>query len=207
MSPLPDLLVPRPRVLLVGINPGLRSEARGHHFAGNGNPFWRLLHAARLTPVLLEPEEDARLTEFGLALTNLCPRATRAAAELSAAELAAGRRALDRKIRRLKPRLVAFVGVSIYHVFFPKPSTPGPGLKSETLHGARVFVLPNPSGLNASYPGFNDKLVWFRRLALAVPAISCYPHRARQSRPCRSASAATLTIPRRSPITTPAARS
>ncbi len=162
--PLRDVLVPHPRILFVGINPGLRSEALGHHFAGRGNPFWRLVHAARLVPVGLTCEDDGRLAEFGLALTNLCPRATRSAAELSAAEMRRGRRTVLRKIRRLRPAVVAFVGVSIYRLFFPRAASAGAGPKPERIAEARVFVLPNPSGLNAAYPGFNDKLKWFKRL-------------------------------------------
>jgi double-stranded uracil-DNA glycosylase len=162
--PLRDVLRPRPRVLFVGINPGLRSEREGHHFAGPGNPFWRLLFAARLTPRPLTFAEDRRLAEFGLALTNLCPRATRAASELTAAELARGVRALARKIERLRPRVVAFVGLTLYQRYFGRAQSGGAGPKPERISRARVFVLPNPSGLNASYPGFASKLVWFRRL-------------------------------------------
>ena len=95
----------------------MRSEAVGHHFAGPGNPFWRLLYAARLVPVELTHAEDRRLVEFGLALTNLCPRATRAAAELSREEIERGKRRLLAKIRRLRPEVVAFVGVTIYREF------------------------------------------------------------------------------------------
>jgi TDG/mug DNA glycosylase family protein len=154
----------RPRLLLVGINPGLRSGALGHHFAGRGNPFWRLLQASRLTPVLLDCTEDQKLAAFGIALTNLCPRTTRTAAELKPVEIARGRAALARKIARWRPAVVAFVGVSLYPLFFGKVGAGGPGAKPETIAGARVFVVPNPSGLNASYPGFRDKLVWFQRL-------------------------------------------
>src|SRR5262245_15753051 len=93
MAGLKDVVAARPRLLLVGINPGLRAGTVGHHFAGNGNPFWRLLHAAGLTPRLLSYAEDRQLAELGISLTNLCPRTTRTAAELTAAELAgAGRR-------------------------------------------------------------------------------------------------------------------
>ncbi len=162
--PLRDVVTPHPRVLFVGINPSLRSEAVGHHFASPGNPFWRLLHAARIIPAPLTCEEDARLAEFGLALTNLCPRATRAASELRPEELAQGRKRLDRKIRRIRPEVVAFVGVSIYRSFFGKSASGGAGLKPEKIGDARVFVVPNPSGLNASFPGFEDKLMWFRQL-------------------------------------------
>ncbi len=164
MRGLRDVIAPNPRVLFVGINPGLRSAQVGHHFAGPGNPFWRILHAAGLTPVQLGHDEDQRLAEFGMALTNLCPRPSREASELTATEIAAGKRALLRKIRRLRPTVVALVGVSIYRQLFPASSSKGPGLKEETIDGARIFVLPNPSGRNAAFPGFEDKLVWFRRL-------------------------------------------
>ena len=161
---LKDVVVDRPRLLLVGINPGLRSGALGHHFAGRGNPFWRLLAAARLTPLLLDCVDDQRLAGFGIALTNLCPRTTRTAAELTRAEIARGRRALARKIARWRPAVVAFVGVSLYGMFFGRGTGGGPGPKPEMIAEARVFVVPNPSGLNASYPGFAHKLVWFEEL-------------------------------------------
>jgi double-stranded uracil-DNA glycosylase len=164
MRGLPDIIALNPRVMFVGINPSLRSAEVGHHFGGRGNPFWRILHTAGLTPILLTYEEDWRLAEFGMALTNLCPRPSREAAELTAAEIEAGKRALLRKIRRLRPRLVALVGVSIYRRMFPASQSTGAGLKPETIAGARVFVLPNPSGRNAAFPGFEDKVVWFRRL-------------------------------------------
>ena len=164
MPALRDVVVDHPRLLLVGINPGLRSGALGHHFAGRGNPFWRLLHAARLTPALLDCTEDQRLAELGIALTNLCPRTTRTAAELTRAEIARGRVALARKIDAWRPAVVAFVGVSLYAMFFGRAAGGGAGAKPEVVSGARVFVVPNPSGLNASYPGFADKLIWFRRL-------------------------------------------
>jgi TDG/mug DNA glycosylase family protein len=168
MPRLKDVIVQEPDVLLVGINPGLRSGAVGHHFAGNGNPFWRLLERSKLTPRLLHYEEDERLADFGIALTNLCPRVTRTAAELEPDELDRGRRALARKIAKLQPRVVAFVGVSLYQLYFRLPKSGGPGEKPETIAGARVFVVPNPSGLNASFPGFEHKLVWFRALARFV---------------------------------------
>ncbi len=152
----------RPRILFVGINPGLRSAALGHHFAGSGNPFWRLLAAAKLTPRLLSFEEDGSLPDLGLAITNLCPRATRSSSELSPGELRAGARSLRRRIARAKPRIVALVGLTVAKALFG--GKPRPGVSAMTLSGARVFVLPNPSGLNASYPGFAEKLVWFERL-------------------------------------------
>lgn len=164
MPILRDILIQRPRILFIGINPSLRSEQVGHHFASPGNPFWRLLHASRLVPEELKCEDDGRLAEFGLALTNICSRATRAASELSAAELDRGTKLLARKITRVRPQVVAFVGVTIYRRFFGVSGGDGAGLKQERISGARVFVLPNPSGLNASFPGFQHKLVWFERL-------------------------------------------
>jgi TDG/mug DNA glycosylase family protein len=164
MPRLKDVLLPRPRLLLVGINPGLRSGAIGHHFAGKGNPFWRLMFEAGLIPEPLTSEQDQRLAAHGIALTNLCPRITRAAAELTPAELARGVRVLAGKCARLRPRVVAFVGLGLYQTYFGLPSSGGAGAKPETIAGARVFVVPNPSGLNASFPGFADKLRWFRAL-------------------------------------------
>jgi TDG/mug DNA glycosylase family protein len=164
MRELADCTASNPRILFVGINPGLRSGETGHHFAGKGNPFWRLLHAAGLTPILLRPEEDERLVEFRLSLTNLCPRPTRSAAELGRAELAAGRLMLAAKIDLLRPRVVAFVGLTIYQDYFAHKKSTGAGAKPERIHGARVFVVPNPSGLNQNFPGFASKLLWFTRL-------------------------------------------
>ena len=161
---LADVVTPHPRLLLVGINPGMRSGALGHHFAGNGNPFWRLMFASGLVPEPLTFERDQELARFGIALTNLCPRTTRAAAELTTAEMARGARVLARKIARLQPRVVAFVGLSLYQAYFRLSASGGPGAKPETIAGARVFVVPNPSGLNASFPGFASKLVWFQAL-------------------------------------------
>jgi double-stranded uracil-DNA glycosylase len=161
---LRDVLVERPRILFVGINPSLTSGRVGHHFAGPGNPFWRLLHAAGIVPEPLTYEKDARLAEFGLALTNLCPRATRSAAELTSKEMERGRRALARKVARLKPEVVAFVGLTLYQRYFGHAQSGGAGRKDERISGARVFVVPNPSGLNAAFPGFRHKLEWYQRL-------------------------------------------
>lgn len=165
MPPLRDVLCDRPHVLFVGINPSLMSARVGHHFAGRGNPFWRLLHAAGLVPEPIGCEDDARLCEWIIALTNVCPRATRSASELTTDELRRGSRRLRRKIERMRPAVVAFVGLSIYRQFFGREATSGPGEKPNEVSGARVFVVPNPSGLNAAFPGFRDKLVWYERLA------------------------------------------
>jgi TDG/mug DNA glycosylase family protein len=164
MQALRDVIGQRPRILFVGINPGLRSGELRHHFAGKGNPFWRLLAAAHLIDEPIDYETERRLIPHRLALTNLCHRVTRTADELRPDEIARGRRTLLRKIGRLRPRVVALLGVTLYRQVLPKGRTPGPGPKPERLRGAVVFVLPNPSGLNASYPGFADKLIWFERL-------------------------------------------
>ena len=166
-----DVIVERPEILFVGINPGLVSGKTGHHFAG-GNEFWKLLHAAGLTPELLASEDDHRLSEWQLALVNLVPRPTKVASELKRAELLAGRKALVAKVTAIQPRIVALVGVTLYPVVFaredrkqPKPELPpGPGPKPQRIAGAHVFVLPNPSGLNASFPTFEAKLPWFAAL-------------------------------------------
>jgi TDG/mug DNA glycosylase family protein len=163
-----DVIVDHPRILFVGINPGATSGKVGHHFAGPLNPFWKLLHAAKLVPVELRADEDQRLVEWGYALVNLCPRPTKTAAELGRAELERGRTQLVKKIRAIRPAIVALVGVTLYPVICARGAdyagTPGPGAKRDRLQGARVFVLPNPSGLNASFPTFEAKLPWFEKL-------------------------------------------
>jgi TDG/mug DNA glycosylase family protein len=155
----------------VGINPSLTSAAVGHHFAGPGNPFWRLLHAAGLVPAPLTFADDARVVEFGLALTNIVERATRSAGELTTADYARGARRLRRLIAALQPAVVAFVGSTVYRRFVGPRAGGGCGPKAERLGTARVFVVPNPSGRNAAYPGFRDKLVWYRRLRAYVAAL------------------------------------
>jgi len=120
-----------------------------------------------LTPELIPAVEDHRLADYGYALTNLAARPTRSAAELRRAELERGRRELLAKIERLQPEVVALVGITLYPLV-TGGSTPGPGPKPELLGTARLFVVPNPSGLNASFPGFASKLVWFEALAAFV---------------------------------------
>jgi len=175
---LPDVVADRPKILFVGINPGETSGRVGHHFARAGNPFWKLLHAAKLTPVVLRPDEDYRLAELGYALTNLCARTTKTAAELSREELARGAEILRAKIREWQPGVVALVGLTLFAPIFGRPVN-GPGAKDVDLEGAPVFVVPNPSGLNASFPTFEAKLEWFERLARYA--------RRRRRRPARRA--------------------
>ena len=163
---LPARLGPKPRILFVGINPSLTSARVGHHFAGPGNPFYRLLHAAGFVPTPMTFEDDVRLPEFGLGLTNIAERATREASELTPRDYARGRVQLARTIARIRPRVVAFVGRTAYREFFGPSASPGPGPKPERIAGGAVFVVPNPSGRNAAFPGFDDKLVWYRRLRM-----------------------------------------
>jgi TDG/mug DNA glycosylase family protein len=178
---LPDHLAPGLRILFVGINPGMRSAATGHHFAGFSNRFWPLLAESGLVPERLTPEADYRLPEWGLGLTNLVARPTPGVGDLRPADYQAGWRVLDRKIRRYQPGVVALVGVTVYRAILPllagkgagsaasragrRPAAPGPvlGVRPETIHGARVFVLPNPSGRNANY-SYLEMLEWFRAL-------------------------------------------
>ena len=137
-------------MLFCGINPGLYSAATGFHFARPGNRFWPALHAAGFTPRLFHPSENRRLLELGYGLTNLVNRATPSAAELTDQEFIDGGKALARKIRRHRPRAVAFVGLGAYRSAFGRPGATL-GLQPEPLEGAEVWVLPSPSGLNANY--------------------------------------------------------
>jgi TDG/mug DNA glycosylase family protein len=109
-------------------------------------------------------EDDVRLPALGLALTNIVARPTRGLADLRPADFARGRRRLAAVIARLRPEVVAFVGATVYRAFAGPAAPPGCGARPERLAGARVFVVPNPSGRNAAYPGFRDKLAWYRRL-------------------------------------------
>lgn len=162
---LPDRIAPGVRVLLVGINPGIRSAMLGHHFAGHSNRFWKLLYESRLVPEPIGHEDDRRLPEWGLGITNLIPRPTPGIDTLRPAEYAAGARTLRRKVRRVRPDVVALVGVTLARVVLGRQ--PGQkvalGLQRELFGGARVFVLPNPSGRNAHF-SYHDMLAAFTAL-------------------------------------------
>ncbi len=147
---IPDVLVPGLDILFCGINPGLYSAAVGHHFARPGNRFWPALHASSLTNRHFSPFEDTELPLFGLGLTNLVPRSTASAAELSCEELGAGARELAEKIRNFRPDLLAILGVTAYRRAFGQEGAKI-GLQEQVIHGVPVWVLPNPSGLNAHY--------------------------------------------------------
>lgn len=147
---VPDLIGPGLKVLFIGINPGLYSAAVGHHFARPGNRFWPTLHQAGFSRRLLSPFEEAELLANGYGITNVVARATAAADELDPAEFAAGAKNLLKKIRRSRPRIVAFLGLGAYRVGFARPGAQV-GRQAELLAGAKVWALPNPSGLNANY--------------------------------------------------------
>lgn len=137
-------------VLFVGINPSLYSAAVGHHFGRPGNRFWAALHGSGFTPRLLSPDEDRELPRHGLGLTNLVPQATARADELEPDELRRGAQTLRRKVRRWRPKWVAIVGITAYRIAFDRPKA-GVGRQEETIADTPVWVLPNPSGLNAHY--------------------------------------------------------
>jgi double-stranded uracil-DNA glycosylase len=147
---VPDVVAPDLDILYCGINPSLYSAAVGHNFARPGNRFWPTLAAAGLTPVRLGPFEERRLLDHGQGITNLVARATARADEVSPEELLLGGRRLRAKVSRLRPRIVAFLGVTAYRDAFDRPDAVV-GLQSERFGEARVWVLPNPSGLNAHY--------------------------------------------------------
>jgi TDG/mug DNA glycosylase family protein len=134
----------------VGINPGLYTAWTGHHFARPGNRFWPALHRAGFSKKLLPPSEQRQLLSGGYGITNLVNRATATAEEVEPAEFVAGRKRLASKVRKYRPGIVAFLGVGAYcHGFGLKSATIGE--QDDTFEGARVWVLPSPSGLNANY--------------------------------------------------------
>ena len=147
---LHDIVAPGLDVLFCGINPGLYSAAVGYHFARPGNRFWPALNASGFTESLLEPYEQDEMLRYGCGLTNLVARATSVAAALSTEELHHGRGLLQRKVRRYHPGYVAVLGKGAYQKAFRRPEAEF-GPQEEELAGARLWLLPNPSGLNAHY--------------------------------------------------------
>jgi TDG/mug DNA glycosylase family protein len=165
---LPDVIAPRLRVLFCGINPGLYSAAIGHHFGRPGNRFWKALHASGFTPRRLTAQEDRTLLDHGLGITNLCPRTTASAEELTPAELADGARVLIGKAEQYRPRVVAVLGIGAYRLGFDRPDA-AVGRQEDAIGGCTAWALPNPSGLNAHY-GLEDLTQHFRALREAVEA-------------------------------------
>ena len=145
-----DVIAPGLTVLFVGINPGLYSAATGHHFARPGNRFWPALHLSGFTARQLRPSEQDELLSAGYGITNLVNRGTATADELAPEEFVAGRKRLAAKVRRYRPKVLAFLGVGAYCHAFSLKNAPI-GSQPQSFEGAAVWVLPNPSGLNANY--------------------------------------------------------
>lgn len=147
---IPDIIGPGLSILFCGINPGLYSGYTGHHFARPGNRFWPTLYAAGFTDRLLKPSEQAELLSRGYGITNLVERATATAAELTVAELLAGGQQLLAKVQHYQPKMLAVLGISAYRTAFQRPHAQL-GEQAAGMGPARLWVLPNPSGLNAHY--------------------------------------------------------
>jgi double-stranded uracil-DNA glycosylase len=168
-------------VLFVGINPGVRSAITGHHFAGYSNRFWKLLAESRLVPEPMTYVDDHRLLEWGFGITNLIARPSPGIDDLAPAEYVDGWHVLERKIKKHRPQIVALVGVTLYRVIQPliaedagsktraraRTAPLMTGLRPETIHGARIYVLPNPSGRNANFT-YGEMLQAFRGLRRAT---------------------------------------
>ncbi|MEX2225389.1 MAG: mismatch-specific DNA-glycosylase [Dehalococcoidia bacterium] len=166
MSPLPDYLRNGLDLVFVGINPGLRSEATGHHYAGPGNHFWPLLFESGFVTEPLTYEQDERVLEWNIGLTNMVARASRSLTDLTLDELRAGAAILREKLLAARPGIVCFNGKRIYEVFAAHPTRFG--LQDETLDGIRLFVMPSTSARTASYQRA-DKLKFFLELRALVP--------------------------------------
>jgi TDG/mug DNA glycosylase family protein len=167
---LPDVISRDLDVLFCGINPGLYTAAVQQHFGRPGNRFWPTLHRAGFTPRLFHPSEQRQLLGLGYGITNVVARATAAAGELTRDELIAGGKILTRKVRRYAPRFLAVVGIGAYRTAFERPKAEM-GLQTDTIGATKIWVLPNPSGLNANYQA--DALVTlfreFRSAATTSP--------------------------------------
>jgi len=161
-----DVVAPGLHVLFCGINPGLYTAWSGFHFAGPGNRFWPTLHAAGFTERRLAPSELRLLPTYGLGVTNVVPRATATAAELAPEEYVAGGRALRRKVLKYEPGILAVLGMGAYRTAFARPKATL-GEQPERIGATRLWVLPNPSGLNANY-GRDALAALFRALREAA---------------------------------------
>jgi double-stranded uracil-DNA glycosylase len=163
---LPDLLEPGLSIVFCGINPGLRAASTGHHFAGNNNRFWRVMHLAGFTPEQLRPEDDHTVLQFGCGLTTVVPRPTAQAAELSRSELELAGDAFRRKIEHYAPRHVAFLGKMAVSAITGMRDIQW-GRQTAPFGGACAWVLPNPSGLNRSF-SLDALVAAYREVQLAV---------------------------------------
>ena len=159
---VPDVIAPNLHILFCGINPGLYSGATGHHFARPGNRFWPVLHAAGFTDRILSPFEEQELLKRGYGITNIVSRTTANAAELSLSELGEGAKRLTKTVLKYQPRIVSVLGVEAYRKAFGRRDA-SLGLQEERIGDSRVWILPNPSGLNAHYQ-LKDLAKLFRQL-------------------------------------------
>ena len=162
---LTDHIRPGVHILFVGINPGLRSATTGHHFAGHSNRFWKLLYESKLVSEPLTHQDDWRLPDWGLGLTNIIQRPSAGVGTLKPQEYTAGKKRLVATVKRYRPHAVALLGVTIYRTLFSEywEGRINLGLKNETLASRPIFVLPNPSGRNAHY-SYRTMLAAFRAL-------------------------------------------
>ena len=173
-KPLPDYIKSELDIVFIGINPGVRSAEVGHHYAGHSNRFWKLLNEAKLVPCVVTYHDDWRLLEWGLGFTNLVSRTTSGSGDLIKPDFVSGKIELEHKIRCYRPRIIALLGLTLYPILFPNQSLAGKcytdkshrkkiGLLPERFEGARVILLPNPSGRNAHY-SYQDMLHGFCEL-------------------------------------------
>lgn len=162
---VPDVIAPDLRVLFCGINPGLYTAAVGHHFARPGNRFWPALHRSGFTTSQVSPFDEHDLLETGVGITNVVARATATAAELTKADFITGGRKLRAKVRRYRPRILAVLGVGAYREAFDRPKA-AIGPQDELIGATQIWVLPNPSGLNANYQ-LPELTLLFRELRAA----------------------------------------
>ncbi|QDR83176.1 mismatch-specific DNA-glycosylase [Sporomusa termitida] len=163
MKQVPDIIDYDLKILFIGFNPGLRSAATGHHFAGYSNKFWKLLAAAGLTPYRFRPEEDRALLAVGLGVTNIVARPSRAAAEITKAEYQAGKEILAAKLSLYRPRLACFAGVGVYKEFAGRSNIKCGRQPVPTVAGVTDFVVPSPSGLTRIV--FAEQLAYYQELA------------------------------------------
>ena len=191
MKNLPDHISPNVKILFVGINPGLRSATVGHHFAGYSNRFWKLLSESKLVSLPLTYQDDWRLPQWGIGLTNIVSRPTSGSNDLTPKDFKIGRARLAAKIRKYQISIIALLGVTLCPILFPRipnqghqkqqnPSKPQLGFQPQTFAGARVFLLPNPSGRNAHYT-YVDMLSYFNKLTTLVRMGECESHKTRSS--------------------------
>lgn len=176
---VPDVIAENLNVLFCGINPGLYSAAVGHHFAGPGNLFWPTIHRAGLTPRLFTAFDEPEMAALGFGITNLVPRASKDAEDLTKEELRAGAKTVKRKARKFKPRFLAVLGLAAYRTAFEK--TKAQVGYQDAVGDTKVYLLPNPSGLNAFHQPavLNQMFLAFREELLkdgvALPEIPVLP--------------------------------